>query len=64
MLSLPRLAGATYITVVAVAFLAIAVLAGCGSSSGGGSKPPPAQVIVLPEGAKIVCKDGSEPPCK
>ncbi len=44
--------------------LATLPLAGCLSSSGGGSSQPDKQnVIVLPKGTKIVCQDGSDPPC-
>ncbi len=45
--------------------LALGLLAGCSSSIGGGSsRPADPAVVVLPPGAKIVCPDGSAPPCK
>jgi hypothetical protein len=36
----------------------------CSSSSGGGGAAPSANAVVLPPGARIVCADGTAPPCK
>ncbi len=37
-------------------------LGACSSSFGGGSSPP--KTVVIPANQKIVCIDGTEPPCK
>ncbi len=41
------------------------LLAGCSSSlgSGGGSRPARSDAVVLPAGARVVCANGSAPPC-
>jgi hypothetical protein len=52
----------TVLRLVFVTSLVISVAA-CSSSSGGGSKPA-STTIVVPSGAKIVCSDGSQPPCR
>jgi len=41
----------------------LALLAGCSSSFGGGSDPSQPNAVVVPPGAKVVCQDGSTPPC-
>jgi hypothetical protein len=35
----------------------------CSSSFGSGSSPPD-NAVVLPDGAHVVCANGSTPPCK
>jgi hypothetical protein len=46
------------------AFVTVAVgLAGCSSSFGGGGSAPK-NAVVLPPGARVVCADGSAPPCR
>ncbi len=53
-----------YFCLAPAASLALLSLAGCFSSSGGGSSQPTQHdVIVLPKGEKVVCSDGSDPPC-
>jgi hypothetical protein len=49
----------------AVAYGALLALAACSSSfgSGGSSSPSRPGVVVLPSGERIVCADGSAPPC-
>ena len=39
------------------------LLAGCSSSFGGGGEPSQPNTIVVPPGTKVVCQDGSSPPC-
>jgi hypothetical protein len=38
-------------------------ISACSSSFGSGSSPPD-DAVVLPDGAHVVCADGSAPPCK
>ena len=47
-----------------LAYGTLLALSACSSTSGGGSSAPAApNVVVLPPGSKIVCPNGSDPPC-
>lgn len=52
------------VLIIGAAGCLVALLAGCSSALGGGSSPAQPSVVVLPQGAKIVCQDGSQPPCR
>ncbi len=48
----------------AAAVLAMAIgLSACSSSFGGGGSAPRDGTVVLPPGARVVCSDGTSPPC-
>ncbi len=48
----------------AVAWAGLLLLAACSSSLGSGSSAPSQPgVVVLPNGANVVCSDGTAPPC-
>jgi hypothetical protein len=53
----------TSVIVARLALPLLLTLAGCVSSS---SPTPPAQgtTIVVPPGSKVVCSDGTAPPCR
>ena len=53
---LPRLA-------LVVAGAACLALNACSSTFGGGSPPPAQGTVAIPEGTKLVCMNGSPPPC-
>lgn len=49
------------VIVMGVACLA---LSACSSTFGGGSAPPAQGTVAIPQGTKLVCLDGSPPPCR
>jgi len=48
---------------IAIALAGLGLLAGCSSSFGGGSEPSQPGTVVVPPGTRVVCQDGSSPPC-
>jgi hypothetical protein len=48
---------------VAAVFVALTIGLGACSSSFGGGGSAPKDAVVLPPGARVVCADGSAPPC-
>ncbi len=61
----PTERGPRAIRLAAVLFGGALLLAGCSSSfgSGGGSRPARADAVALPPGARVVCANGTAPPC-
>jgi hypothetical protein len=51
------------IFIVAVLCLGTVSLTACSSSLGGGSSPSQPNTVIVPPGSKVVCSDGSAPPC-
>lgn len=46
------------------AILGLSLLGGCSSSFGGGSDPSQPHTVVIPPGARVVCQNGTAPPCE
>lgn len=49
---------------VILAGAACLALSACSSTFGGGSPPPAQGTVAIPQGTKLVCLNGSPPPCR